>query len=180
MSSLWRSLAGVLALALVAAGMALSWLHGELSQARARTASAEVARAASAAALRAERHLARQMEILGEEHEQERERAPQVAADVVADLQSGVVRLRRQWRACEAARVSDSAAAAAERDALAELRKRDQGDLVRIGREADQQLRACQAVITAWRTAAHQGAAAFPDRAPAHDLPAGARREAAP
>lgn len=154
MSALWRLLAAVLALALLVASGAVYWLHQELAQSRSRLASAQQAQAAAAAALQAERDLASQMETIGTNHEHAREQERQVAADVVADLESGAVRLRRQWQACEAARVSDSAAATAERDALARLRRRDQGDLVRIGRAADNQLRACQAVITAWRSAA--------------------------
>ncbi|TDB28418.1 hypothetical protein ATCM_12545 [Stenotrophomonas sp. ATCM1_4] len=84
---------------------------------------------------------------IGAEHEEDREAAEAIPAAVVADLRAGNLQLRRQWAACETNRVSESAAGAAERDALAELRAKDQGDLVRIGREADDQIRACQAVV---------------------------------
>lgn len=84
---------------------------------------------------------------IGAKHEQDREAAEAVPAAVVADLRAGNLQLRRQWAACETSRVSESAAGIAERDALAELRAKDQGDLVRIGRDADDQVKACQAVV---------------------------------
>ncbi len=88
---------------------------------------------------------------IGAKHEQDREAAEAVPAAVVADLRAGNLQLRRQWAACETNRVSESAAGIAERDALAELRAKDQGDLVRIGRDADDQVRACQATVKADR-----------------------------
>ncbi|MNM21166.1 Bacteriophage lysis protein [compost metagenome] len=89
---------------------------------------------------------------IGAKHEEDREAAEAVPAAVVADLRAGNLQLRRQWAACETNRVSESAAGIAERDALAELRAKDQGDLVRIGRDADDQVRACQAIVRADRT----------------------------
>lgn len=89
---------------------------------------------------------------IGAKHEQDREAAEAVPAAVVTDLRAGNLQLRRQWAACETNRVSESAVGAAERDALAELRAKDQGDLVRIGRDADDQVRACQATVKADRT----------------------------
>lgn len=80
------------------------------------------------------------------------EAAEAVPVAVVADVHAGDVRLRRQWAACEANRVSESAASAAECDALAELRATDRGDRVRVGRDADDQIRACQAVIGVCRS----------------------------
>jgi len=89
---------------------------------------------------------------IGAKHEEDREAAEAVPAAVVADLRAGNVRLRRQWAACETNRVSESAASVAERDALAELRRKDQGDLVRVGRDADDHVRACQATVIADRS----------------------------
>jgi len=88
---------------------------------------------------------------IGAKHEEDREAAEAVPAAVVADLRAGNLQLRRQWAACETNRVSESAAGVAERDALAELRAKDQGDLVRIGRDADDQVRACQSTVKADR-----------------------------
>lgn len=90
---------------------------------------------------------------IGAKHEQDREAAEAIPAAVVADLRAGNLQLRRQWAACETNRVSESAAGIAERDALAELRAKDQGDLVRIGRDADDQIGACQATVKADRAA---------------------------
>lgn len=87
------------------------------------------------------------MADIGAKHEEDREAAEAVPAAVVADLRAGNLQLRRQWAACETNCVSESAAGAAERDALAELRAKDQGDLVRIGRDADDQIEACQAIV---------------------------------
>ncbi|HEY1036666.1 MAG TPA: hypothetical protein VGE09_16950, partial [Pseudoxanthomonas sp.] len=66
---------------------------------------------------------------------------------VVADLRAGNLRLRKEWAGCETQRLSDAAASAIERDALAASRDALAGDLVRVGRDADDQLRACQAVV---------------------------------
>ena len=88
---------------------------------------------------------------IGAKHEQDRMAAEAVPAAVVADLRAGVVRLREEWAGCETRALSEAAAGAAERDASARLREQGAADLVRIGRDADDQVRACQAVITAER-----------------------------
>lgn len=98
-------------------------------------------------ARQAEQAQAGKLAEIGETHEQDREAAPAVADAVVADLRDDRLRLRKQWAACETRALSEAAAAAVERDALAELRAKDQGNLVRVGAEADSQLAACQAVI---------------------------------
>lgn len=68
---------------------------------------------------------------------------------VVADLRAGAVRLRDHWT-CPVA-VPSAAAGTGQRDAAADLRAADSGDLVRLGAEADAQIRAAQAVIVADR-----------------------------
>ena len=88
---------------------------------------------------------------IGAKHEEDREAAEAVPAAVVADLRAGNVRLRREWAGCETQRLSDAAAGAVERDALAASREEAAGRIVRIGRDADDQLAACQAVIKADR-----------------------------
>jgi len=52
-------------------------------------------------------------------------------------------------------RAADAAAAAGERDAAAERRADFAGAVVRAGRDADDQLRACQAVVAADRAGAN-------------------------
>lgn len=84
---------------------------------------------------------------IGATQGEDREAAKAVPAAVGADLHAGNVRLRREWAAHEANRVPGSAASAAERDALVELRATDRGDSVRVGRDADDQIHVCQAVI---------------------------------
>lgn len=88
---------------------------------------------------------------IGTQHEEDRRDAETVPAAVAADLRDGNLRLRREWQGCEAQRLSEAAAAAGERDALTASRDALAGDLVRVARDADDQLRACQAVIQADR-----------------------------
>lgn len=87
------------------------------------------------------------MASLGEQHEHDRERAAALDADVVAALRAGTLRLRDDLAACHTGRLSEAAARTGERDAGAQLRAEVAAALVRIGRDADDQLRACQAVI---------------------------------
>lgn len=106
---------------------------------------------AHVAARTAEHEQADKLAEIGESHEQARAAAPAVADAVVAGLRAGNVRLRREWAGCETQRLSEASAAAVERDALAQRRDELAGAVVRVGREADDQLRACQAVIRAYQ-----------------------------
>lgn len=107
--------------------------------------------AAEQGARATEQSAAADMAEIGTTHEEDRAHAETVPAAVAADLRAGVLRLRREWAGCETQRLSDAAAAAIERDALAASRDEAAGRIVRIGRDADDQLRACQAVILADR-----------------------------
>jgi hypothetical protein len=91
------------------------------------------------------------MAVIGAKHEEDRAAAPAVADSVVADVRAGDLRLRDGWAGCETQRLSDAAAAAIERDAAAERRADFAGAVVRAGRDSDDQLRSCQAVIEAYR-----------------------------
>ena len=84
---------------------------------------------------------------IGAKHEEDREAAEAVPAAVVADLRAGNVRLRQEWAGCETRLLSQAVASTVERDALAASREEAAGRIVRIGRDADDQLAACQAVI---------------------------------
>lgn len=117
-----------------------------LSAAAAQTAAVTAARTTEQAA-------ATTLGTIGEHHEQAREIAETVPAAVAADLRAGNLRLRREWQGCETSRVSDAAAAARERDALTASRDALAGEIVRIGRDADNDLRAAQEVIRADRAA---------------------------
>lgn len=112
-------------------------------QARAETKAVESARTA-------EHKQAETLATIGETHEQARAAAPAVADAVVADLRAGNLRLRDGWASCETQRLSDASAAARERDAAAQRRAEFAGAVVRAGRDADDQLAACQAVIRAY------------------------------
>jgi len=91
------------------------------------------------------------MAEIGDKHEEDRRDAASVPDAVVADLRAGVVELQPQWAGCATDRLAASVASAVELDALAQLREQDAGRLVQIGREADDQVRGLQAVITADR-----------------------------
>ncbi|KKW48813.1 hypothetical protein [Xanthomonas citri] len=96
----------------------------------------------------------KQAEVLaaiGAKHEEDRQAAQAVPDAVVADLRSGALKLRDGWASCETQRLTEASAGAAERDAAAERRDEFAGAVVRVGRDADDQLRACQAVVAADR-----------------------------
>ncbi|MET4680444.1 lysis system i-spanin subunit Rz [Stenotrophomonas rhizophila] len=91
------------------------------------------------------------MATIGAKHEEDRAAAPAVVDAVVADLRSGALRLRNDLAACHTGLLSQAAAGTLERDAATQRREEFAGRVVRIGRDADDQLRACQAVIQADR-----------------------------
>ena len=84
---------------------------------------------------------------IGAKHEEDRTKAEAVPAAVVAELRDGSIRLRDGWASCETQRLSQASAAAVERDAATQRREEFASRVVRIGRDADDQLSACQAVI---------------------------------
>lgn len=153
-------------LAILAVLLALSFWAGwewrdrsaDLAAADAATAAWKHAEGQQRAARATEQQAGQSLATIGEKHEQDRQAAEAVPAAVVADLRAGNLRLRREWAGCETQRMSDAAASAIERDALAASRDALAGDLVRIGRDADDQLRACQAVVQADRKAINGGA----------------------
>ncbi|MEN4951902.1 lysis system i-spanin subunit Rz [Stenotrophomonas sp. TWI819] len=91
------------------------------------------------------------MATIGAKHEEDRAAAEAVPAAVVAELHAGTVRLRHDLATCHTGRLSEAAAGAAQRDAPADLGVTVAGPAIGIGRDADDQLRACQAVIRADR-----------------------------
>ncbi len=101
-----------------------------------------------------EHRQANSLATIGAKHEEDRTAAATVPAAVVADLRAGRLQLRDDLATCNTARLSEAVAGAVERDAHAQLRAEVAGDLVQIGRDADDQVRACQAVIAADRTQA--------------------------
>lgn len=91
------------------------------------------------------------MAIIGAKHEEDRAAAETVPAAVVAELRAGTVRLRHDLATCHTGRLSEAAAGAVQRDAPADLGVTVAGPAIGIGRAADDQLRACQAVVAADR-----------------------------
>ncbi len=94
---------------------------------------------------------ANSMADIGATHEEDREAAATVPDAVVADLRADRFRLRDGWAGCETQRLSETVTSTSERDAAAQRREEFAGAVVRAGRDADDQLRACQAVIAADR-----------------------------
>lgn len=130
-----------------------AWRGDRASAADARQqASFSAAEAREVKDTRATEHAqANTMADIGAKHEQDREAAPAVAAAVVAGLRDGNLKLRNDLAICNTDKLSQAAARAVERDAPAQLRAEVAGAAIRIVRDADDQLRACQAVIAADR-----------------------------
>ncbi|MBH1873552.1 hypothetical protein I5W30_04795 [Stenotrophomonas maltophilia] len=89
---------------------------------------------------------------IGAKHEEDRTAATAVPAAVAAGVRDGSLQLRDDLATCNTARLSEAVAGTIERDAHAQLRAEVAGALVQIGRDADDHVRACQAIVTADRT----------------------------
>ena len=161
----WRATAFALA-ALLALGLAgvqsyrLQDAHADLAKVSERAALAEAAHAraakdASELARLREHELATRANAIGQAYERGKDDAKRKADAVAADLRAGNLRLRDEWRGCEARRVSDPAAPAGSGDAAAQRRIEAAGAVVRVGAEADAQLAACQAVIRTYIDGQH-------------------------
>lgn len=99
----------------------------------------------------AEHAQAEALATIGAKHEEDRTAAATVPAAVVADLRAGRLQLRDDLATCSTNLLSQAVAGAVERDAHAELRAEVAGAAVQIGRDADDHVRASQAVIRADR-----------------------------
>ncbi|MFV1846437.1 hypothetical protein ACNJRW_09625 [Stenotrophomonas maltophilia] len=88
---------------------------------------------------------------IGAKHEEDRTAAEAVPAAVAAGLRDGSIQLRDDLATCNTARLSQAVAGTIERDAHAELRAEVAGAVVQVGRDADDHIRASQAVIAADR-----------------------------
>ena len=95
-----------------------------------------------------ERRHAVEMAVIGERYEQDKAAAEAVELDVVNGLRHGTVRLRRAWTRCQQ-QLSQASAATSKRDAPSSDREALAAAVIRAGRDADDQIRACQAVIGA-------------------------------
>ncbi|MRG98857.1 hypothetical protein GIY21_00960 [Xanthomonas sontii] len=148
-------LAAVLLWSAAMFGAGWAW-RGDRAQGATATRDADDARdeaGAQADARQVEHTQGQAMADIGAKHEEDRSAAEAVPAAVVADLRTGNLQLRDDLATCQTQRLSDAAAGAAQRDAPAQLREEVAGDLVRLARDADDQVRAAQAVIQADREA---------------------------
>lgn len=94
-----------------------------------------------------ERNQAKSVNQVSEDLENRRAAAETLPNTVVSDLRAGTIKLRKQWASCESARMSEAGAAARERDEEAKRREEFAARVVRIGRDSDDQLAACQALV---------------------------------
>lgn len=98
-----------------------------------------------------EHNQAEALATIGAKHEEDRTAAEAVPAAVVADLRTGNLQLRDDLATCSTSLLSQAVAGTIERDAHAELRAEVAGAVVQVGRDADDHVSACQAVIAADR-----------------------------
>jgi hypothetical protein len=135
-------------------GAGWAW-RGDRAETATATATATVATAAVTQVnqVRATEHTqAATLADIGAKHEEDRRAAEAVPDAVVTDLRTGNLQLRDDLATCNTARLSEAVAGAVERDAGAQLRAEVAGALVQVARDADDQVRAAQAVIEADRS----------------------------
>ena len=134
-------------LAAFGAGWAWKGDRAEVRETRAGLKQSKVEAKAADQARGKERSQSEALAEIGEKHELDRKAAEVVADSVVADLRAGNYRLRHELASCETSRLSSAAASASQRDAGAISREEIAAAAIRIARDADDQLRACQAVV---------------------------------
>lgn len=156
-----RILAGVLIATLAIAGvqsLRLSWAYQDLAEAKAdyaqlKESSAKAALEAEKTVRAQENKLAAASAAVSESYEKGVADAQAVSARVVDDLRAGNLKLRQQWRGCEANRVSNAAAAAIGADEEDRHRRESAGRIVRAAAECDAQVNALQAFVRGERDA---------------------------
>ncbi|HYG07666.1 MAG TPA: lysis system i-spanin subunit Rz [Stenotrophomonas sp.] len=137
--------------AMFGAGWAWRGDRAETVTAKATTTAATAAMAQVNEVRTTEHTQAATLADIGAKHEEDRRAAQAVPDAVVADLHAGNLQLRDDLATCNTARLSEAVAGAVERDAGAQLRAEVAGALVQVARDADDQVRAAQAVIAADR-----------------------------
>lgn len=88
---------------------------------------------------------------IASDYERAKHDAQTTADSVVADLRAGTLRLREQWRGCQADVVSTIAAAAAGADAAEQRRRDSAGAIVRAATACDAQVTGLQRIVVADR-----------------------------
>lgn len=133
--------------AMFGAGWAWRGDRAEVSEANQRVAGAVAVAKQVNQTRDVEHRQADSLATIGAKHEEDRTAAATIPAAVVADLRAGRLQLRDDLATCSTSLLSQAVAGAVERDAHAELRAEVAGAAVQIGRDADDHVRACQAVI---------------------------------
>ncbi|MGL0786541.1 hypothetical protein [Xanthomonas translucens] len=137
--------------AMFGAGWAWRGDRAEAATAHVDTAAAQGEAKAQAGAREIEHKQADTMADIGAKHEEDRAAAQAVPAAVVAGVRDGSLQLRDDLATCSTNLLSQAVAGTVERDAHAQLRAEVAGAVVQVGRDADDQLHAAQAVIAADR-----------------------------
>lgn len=157
MSMLWKYVSGALLIALVIAIFLVFSFRGSAAISRARADRAELQVTALGDALKqseaarvAEHAQAVRFGLAANQYEQDKTDAEATASQLAADLRAERVRMRPAWR-CPAAGVPGVAASAGQPDAAANDRAESASRVVRASADADAQIRALQAILTAER-----------------------------
>lgn len=87
------------------------------------------------------------LEAVGAQFQKDKSDALAKKDSVIADLRSGKLQLRPQWRRCPAAGVPKAPGGAVSSDDAADLRETDAGSLVSITAACDAQVKGLQSVI---------------------------------
>lgn len=132
--------------AMFGAGWAWRGDRAEGSEALSQVATGKQALQVEQQARAVEHQQADDMAAIGAKHEEDRTAAQAVPAAVVADLRDGRLQLRDDLATCSTSLLSQAVAGAVERDQAAQLRAEVAGAVVQVGRDADDHVRACQAV----------------------------------
>ena len=102
---------------------------------------------AEATARAKEQSDADRMAVIEQTYKQEQADAKAKSDRVIADLKSGALRMRKEWQCPSDHNVPEAGSGVAGTDAIAQLRAEDASALVRLGAEADAEIRALQQVI---------------------------------
>lgn len=144
----------VCAILAVVAGIGCYLLSGSADRAGLRADAAEDrARALEQQILNAdriikfERQQSDKYKAIGDEYEKQRDAAGLAADAAIAGLRAGTKRLQKQWGGCETDRLAASTASAIAADEATRDREEAIRRILRIGAEADAQIRGLQAVI---------------------------------
>ena len=147
-----RILAAVILALLAALAVQTTRLHSAQMQAVTLRLDADHARLdATTTARYAEQRIAAAAAQAAEQYEKGKQDAQDAADSVIAGLNAGTLKLRREWAGCETQRLSDAATATRELDAAEQRRAESAARIVRAADECDAQVRGLQAVVIAWR-----------------------------